>query len=148
MKHRAMRIGSALVLALLILGCSGKESPDNFVRVSSQDAELNAAIARAQETLPGFLERLANPMSDDADFLLKVAMLTKDNGREHIWVKNIERTESGLSGNIANVPVALPGIKIGDRVEFNESDVSDWLISKLDGSMEGGFTVVVLDQRE
>lgn len=143
-----------LSLVLILAGCGSTakndvlQRPDqpDVVSVTDEDAEMNAAIAEAQRTLPDFLTQLKSPKNKM--FSLKVKMPTADGGAEHIWVSDVAYKGGKFSGLLDNEPVDLPGKRRGDPVSFTEKDVTDWLIMGHKGNMSGGFTTAVLERRE
>ena len=44
-----------------------------------------------------------------------------------------------VSGIISNVIRTVSGFQNGQRYEFSESEIYDWLITKPDGSEEGNY---------
>lgn len=145
---------AVLLSLVLILGGCGSSAKDDVIKrpdqpdvvsVTDEDAEMNAAIAEAQRTLPDFLKQLKSPKNKM--FSLKVRMPTADGGAEHIWVSDVAYKSGKFSGLLDNEPVDLPGKKRGDPVDFAEKDVTDWIIMDEKGNMSGGFTTAVMEKR-
>lgn len=139
-----------LILASLVLlaGCTPKsksEGDPNLVQVETDDQELREAMNTARKTLD---EGLAFLGKSDAELLIKVGLPVPGGSKEHIWVDSIERAAGGsLRGKFANDPVDLKYLKFGDPVNFRRSDVSDWVVTKADGSTLGGYTFEILRKR-
>ncbi len=141
----------AASLSMFLAGCSKSgervDMGDGMVGVNAADSEMNKAIAEAQSTLPDFFTKLSAKHDANDYFSVKVRMIGSEGQPEHIWVENVEKTsDTRGKGTLANDPVYLPGMKFGSPVEFDLKDVSDWMIRRVDGKMEGGFTVKVLQE--
>lgn len=122
-------------------GAGASQQGDKVVDFSKDDAEMNAAIAQARQTLPTFWKHLeANP---DIDHSLKVGLPTASGSLEHIWVANIQPEGDKVLGRLANAPVDLPGLEAGSPVTFTRDQISDWSYVK-DGKMYGHYTTRVV----
>lgn len=115
------------------------EGRDKIVNVSSDDREMNAAIAEAQRTLPEFLKIVERPPADVRDISFKYPL----RGWEHIWVGNVTRKGDTLIGELENEP-AEKGYRLGQQVEVPLSQVSDWAYRGANGVMRGHRTTRVL----
>jgi len=124
-----------------VLGCS-KKNADATISISENDAEMNAAIAKARETLPQFWLLFDHPQNSETDFCLKVMIKDKDQV-EHFWAVDIERKDGKVFGVINNDPEFVRTVKIGERIEIPASDISDWLYER-EGKMYGNYTLRVL----
>lgn len=136
-----------LLTALILLAAcntlpAGEE--DNVIDVSADDSAMNAAIERAQETLPQFIAALQSPPSAEAQFSIKVRYPYGTSGAaEHLWVSGLTYRDGQFDGIMANEPLYIGGLDLGDAVTVDPADISDWMI--VDGDkMYGGFTVYVL----
>ncbi len=140
-----------LLAAVLIAGfglqplpASGQDS--SYIKIPNQDAEMEAAKAQARATLPQFWERLANPAAGEEGFALKVALPYGTNNTEHIWTKDVERTDGRITGVINNVPRDVKGVRIGQRIDIAEVQISDWMFLR-NGKMVGNYTLRPLLKR-
>ena len=141
------RLAHSLVLGLALVvmtmmpppPASAQRSP--VIDFKSSDAEMNAAVALARRSLDRFWKALDNPGAGEDAFSLKVAVpLPKPNANEHIWMNAIERLPDGrLAGRLGNHPRDIPG-KLGDRVEFKQEQISDWMFMR-GGKMVGAETL-------
>jgi uncharacterized protein YegJ (DUF2314 family) len=104
---------------------------------------MTAAMARARSTLDRFIADLQSPKPGQEYFSVKAKLPTSAGSFEHIWVEGLTYEGGIFRGKLANDPVDLPGLKLGDSVSVKRADVSDWMIDGREG-MEGGFTVEVL----
>ena len=113
------------------------------VGVRSADEEMNAAIARARDTLPTFWASCDAPKPTETGHVLKVRLVV-DAEVEHIWVSDVKKlSDDNYSGRLANEPSDLLGKDIGDQVEFKQTDISDWMFMRNE-KVVGGETIKVL----
>jgi uncharacterized protein YegJ (DUF2314 family) len=141
---KAFRYIPLLVLfsTLCFTSCSQKTEKDQTIEVSEADPEMEAAIAKARETLPQFWAAFENPKNKESDFCLKVEISDR-NGVEHFWMNEIERKTGKIFGSINNDPNVVQSVKLGQRMEIPEDKISDWLFYRED-KMVGNFTLRVL----
>jgi uncharacterized protein YegJ (DUF2314 family) len=120
---------------------------DPVTNYADNDAAMNAAIAEAQATLPLFLGNALDAEGIGRDSAgVKVAIPTVQNaGHEHIWVTPFRLWDDGtLSGYLANQPNDLGPLREGDRVDFTQSQISDWSLFTPEGKMWGNYTSRVM----
>ncbi len=98
---------------------------DKTIGVRESDAEMTAAIAKARLTLPHFWQVFDKPTRGESNFALKVK-ITDENGTEHFWASDIQRKDGKIIGTIDNDPGTVTIVKLGDRIEIPEADISDW----------------------
>jgi uncharacterized protein YegJ (DUF2314 family) len=111
------------------------------VKVTSADVDMNAAIARARDTLPTFWASFDAPKPSETGHGLKVRFALGPHRFEHIWVSEVEKLPDGnFSGRFANQPSDLPEKNEGDQVEFKQADITDWLFIR-NGKVVGGETM-------
>ena len=114
-----------------------------IVKVTSADVDMNAAIARARDTLPTFWASYDTPKPSETGHGLKVRFAVGPDRFEHIWVSEVEKLPDGnFSGRFANQPSDLPGNE-GDQVEFKQADIADWLFIR-NGKVVGAETMKLL----
>lgn len=112
--------------------------------VSRENEAVNAAIAKAQATLPVFFARLARPERGDSDFQIKIRFETsKPPAGEHVWADDVVREGDKVSATIATDPNDIPNLRRGQRVTIPLSQVTDWLYVR-GGKYHGAFTVRAL----
>jgi uncharacterized protein YegJ (DUF2314 family) len=133
----------AFVAAASLTSCSRHNSKDDkTISVSSDDAEMNAAIAKARASLPDFWQAYQKREQGESGFSLKVKII--DNEKiEHFWVVDIERKDGKITGAINNDPDNVQNVKLGDKITVNEPDISDWLYLR-NGKMVGNYTLRAL----
>src|SRR5687768_17194917 len=88
---------------------------DDVIDFARDDAEMNAAIAKARESLPAFWSRFADPAANEADFSLKLG-ISDDVGTEHFWCGEIEGDAGAATCVISNEPVNVFTVSYGERV--------------------------------
>ena len=119
---------------------TGDDPP--IVGVRAADAEMNAAIAHARDTLPTFWASCDAPKPTEIGHALKVRFEVGAQV-EHIWVSDVKKLSDGnYSGEFANEPDLL-GKNIGDQVEFKQIDISDWMFMRNE-KVVGGETIKAL----
>ena len=121
------------------------QGKDNVIHVPEDDAEMNAAIDKARRTLSEFWGALAAPGPGEANFALKV-MISDGEAVEHFWLTDIERSGDVIVGTISNDPSDVKSVRMGQRYEFSEADVSDWMYFR-NGKMVGNETMRPLLKR-
>lgn len=126
----------AVGMTLLLAACSKR---DKVVSVADDDPEMVAAIAKARATLPQFWQVFEKPERSESGFSLKVK-ITDKRGTEHFWAIDIERHDGKILATINNDPDIVKTVKLGDRIEIPETDISDWLYMR-DRKMVGNETL-------
>ncbi len=120
---------------------------DAVVSVPGDDPEMAAAIAKARASLPTFWKAWEAPKPGEDGFALKVAIPYGDNDKaEHFWLVGIERADGKYSGVINNTPAYATHVALGQRYEFGEAEISDWLFMR-NGKMVGNETMRPLLKR-
>ncbi|WP_159006535.1 DUF2314 domain-containing protein [Bradyrhizobium sp. S69] len=115
-----------------------------IVKITSADVDMNAAIARARDTLPMFWASFDAPKPSETGHGLKVRFAVGPHRFEHIWMSEVEKLPDGnFSGRFANQPSDLPDKNEGDQVEFKQADITDWLFIR-NGKVVGGETIKLL----
>ncbi len=121
------------------------QTKDRVIDVPSEDPEMNAAIAKARSTLPEFWSAVEAGKPNESDFALKVMIV--DGGEvEHFWLTEVAKSGTGYVGTISNDPNAVRNVTAGQRYEFNEAEISDWLYFR-NGKMVGNETMRPLLKR-
>jgi uncharacterized protein YegJ (DUF2314 family) len=128
---------------ILTIGPTHEVAADDrspIVDVRTTDPEMNPAIGRARGTLPTFWASYESPKPSEEGHSLKVRFSTRKGG-EHIWIAEVKKLSGGgYSGFFANQPRDLPGKRAGDKIEFTEADISDWMFMR-NGKIVGGETI-------
>lgn len=135
-----MRLFASLLLCVPLL--AGAAPADQVVHIASADAEMNAAIKHAQDTLDSFLKIVAAPPKGASHFKLKVRF-SDDNGIEHMWVRRFTQTGDKFVGELNDDPEVVRNVSNGQTLTFKRADISDWGYAQ-DGKQKGSFTVCVM----
>ena len=133
------RIPLLALLAILLSLLTACSKRDKVVNVEDDDPEMVAAIAKARDTLPQFWQVFDKRERGESKFSLKVK-ITDKKGTEHFWATDIERRDGKTMGTINNDPNIVASVKLGDRIEIPEADISDWLYMR-GGKMVGNETL-------
>ncbi len=110
------------------------------IQITDDDPRMKAAVEEARRRWPEFVE--AFNAKGGEHFSIK-APVTADDNTEFIWVQ-VERIDGEtIHGRLANDPVALGEMKLGDPIEIPLENLNDWnYVTKEE--FKGGFTVQVL----
>ena len=137
----------ALLSATLLTGMARAQDP--IISYDEDDPAMTTAMAEARATLPLFLAEALNEDGESfEEALVKVGLPTIDGGSmdvEHIWVAPFMLLEDGsFIGLLANEPVALGDVTVGDPVKFDNAMISDWHMTAPSGRYWGSFTSRVM----
>lgn len=127
------------ILATIFFLVSACSKRDQVINVESADPEMVAAIAKARESLLQFWQVFEKREGGESGFSLKVKIADK-RGVEHFWTTDIERRNGKTMGTINNDPNTVASVKLGDRIEISEPNISDWLYTR-NGKMVGNETL-------
>jgi uncharacterized protein YegJ (DUF2314 family) len=132
---------ATLLVAAIAAPLPAAEPKDRIYQVEAVDAGMNAAKAKAVETLPAFYRALAAPSAGEGEFMVKFDIAPGD-AVEFVWAGQLERSARKMTGILLNRPEQASA-KPGDRVEIAERDIVDWTYRK-GGVMQGSYTDRVL----
>lgn len=121
-------------------------NPDYFRIDNQNEGQMDAAIDAAKKDIDIFLSALQSPTATQDHFSVKKPFPWKDGdstSHEHIWMSDVSFKDGKFHARVGNEPVDVPGLKLGDEVTFEKSDISDWMFID-DGFLIGGRTLVVL----
>jgi len=126
------------VLLTLLTACSKR---DKVVEIGDDDPEMEAAISKARQTLPQFWQAFDQREHGGSNFVLVVRIT--DKGRiEHFFTTDFERRDGKTMVTISNHPNIVASVKLGDRIEIPEADITDWSYMR-DGKYVGMITFKV-----
>ena len=133
------------VLASLCLGVTMAVAPAaaQIISVPNDDAAMEAAIAKAQASLPVFWDTIAKPQAGDDRFAVKIKYVTGAKAGEHIWAGDVKRAGANVTATISNTPRDIPNLKKGQRVTVPLDRVTDWMFFRND-KIHGAQTLRVL----
>ena len=123
------------VLLTLLTACSKR---DKVVGIGDDDPEMAAAISKAQATLPQFWQMFDKRENGESNFVLVVRIT--DKGRiEHFFTTDFKRRDGKTMVTISNAPKIVASVKLGERIEIPEADITDWQYMR-DGKYVGMTT--------
>ncbi len=137
-----IKVNKFLVLLLIILSaaCTQEKAvnQDKTVTVSSEDQEMNAAIARARNEVDDFIK-----IVQAGKYQVSVKVPIADGDKvEHFWLKDVTYQDGSFNGIIDNDPEIVTNIAIGRKVNVRKEAISDWLYIQ-NGKMIGNYTLRV-----
>jgi len=115
------------------------------VRVESGDPEWSAAVRRAKDTF-WFFEQNWQTLENDG-YSVKFALQNTAGELEHIWFSPTRIAGDSITGECANDPRDIPGLKFGDSRTVTRDQISDWMIV-VGNKCYGGYTIRVAADRQ
>jgi uncharacterized protein YegJ (DUF2314 family) len=140
MTRRWVQLVLLILASLATAPLAPASARDKTISVEQDDPAMNAAIAKARSSLPEFWQHLETPGPGEEGFALKVRVPYDGDSAEHFWLGGIERKDGKLSGIVDNDPSSATHVQRGQRYEFTEADISDWLYLR-NGKMVGNETM-------
>lgn len=139
----------SILAFILTLSCNTKkierENEPDIYNVESTDVQMNEAIENAKKTLDSFEIAIQNNSRVFTFFGLKKRF--EENGNiEHIWIGNIINSNGKFYGIVDNLPEKITNVKLGDTIEINKNEISDWMYVK-NSKLHGGYTIRLLVKR-
>lgn len=126
-----------LLAACLSAPSSNQAAPETLVREGYDQAEMDAAIARARSEVDGFIAELASPTGESH----AVKTTVKDtHGVEHFWLLPVTYADGSFTGAINNDPGVVKSVKIGQSLTVSKGEISDWMYMK-GGKIHGNYTM-------
>jgi uncharacterized protein YegJ (DUF2314 family) len=139
-----MRLRSipGIIVLSLGAGCGGTE--DRVTSVSDDDPRMNAAIAKARETVDTFIAALQSPKAGQSQFTVKMAF-SDGAHTEHMWLSPVSYDGKIFHGTVQNDPANVSNVKLGQQASIEPSKISDWMYVE-NGKLVGGYTVRALHE--
>jgi uncharacterized protein YegJ (DUF2314 family) len=109
---------------------------DNVTAFSTSDPAMNAAKAKARETLPRFEAMVQN--NHEGTYSVKFPM-TQNGQTEHIWLQVEGVSTDTIVGRLANKPIHGNQYRMGQTMVIQKAQVEDWMI-RSDNGMWGVYT--------
>jgi uncharacterized protein YegJ (DUF2314 family) len=130
------RINWMLVL-FAVTCCACDKKPETLVESGYDQAEMDAAIARARKEVDSFIAELSK--ENGTNFAVKAPI--SDEGKvEHFWLIDIQYADGKFSGKINNDPGIVKNVKIGQAWTLGKDEISDWMFMR-HGKMHGNYTM-------
>ena len=121
---------------------------DKIEYVNSNDSAMQRAYQKARAGLPDFLAKLANPSKDTDMYSVKVGVKDGKN-TEYFWIADIVRRDGKFSGVIDNDAELVTNVKIGQKIDFVQSEIVDWTyLDQKQRKMFGNFTMCAMLLKE
>jgi uncharacterized protein YegJ (DUF2314 family) len=134
-----------LTACLLTFACTSSATPTLIQTTTGTDAELDAAIREARDSLPTFLRTIATPHADRTIVAVKVRFAPPGESSQDIWVDEVVYGDGVFRGSMGD---DIPSMKleVGEKIVIDEKDILDWMVVQ-DGKLIGGYTVRLAMQR-
>ena len=123
-------------------------SQGTVIGAHAEDAEMNAAIAQARNTLSRFTEQFLAQDPSCSGFMVKAFFpeATDAQSGEHLWVAVLSIRGQKLRGIVTSHPLFLTHLRPMEEVLIDVSAVTDWMFVQND-KLVGGRTVRLLRNR-
>jgi uncharacterized protein YegJ (DUF2314 family) len=135
-------IVAAAVAGIGILVARSRRLNPTVVSISVDDAEMNAAMARARAGQPVFWKDWAGPAPDETGFALKVK-ITDGDAVEHFWCLPVTGSPEAPSCAIDAAPEIVRNVREGQVIDVDPEQISDWMYMKGE-KIRGGETIRAL----
>lgn len=139
-------------IILMLFGCfmllnldAQEVDKENIAMVSTDDKEMASAILEARETFDIFWEAFTDKKGKGENFSIKYPFET-ENDFEHIWLNEISFQSNKIRGIVNNEPQDTKKIRMGETVEIDPKQISDWMYFE-NGKLRGGKTMILLINR-
>jgi len=110
--------------------------------VDQHNHAMKKAVRQARRTVGAFIQALQHPAAGQSDFEVKKPFRQGDVV-EHMWLSDVWFSGNRFHGYVDNMPRKVKGLKMGDRVSVNPTEISDWAFVQ-NGQLVGGYTIRVL----
>ncbi|MDO6491148.1 MAG: DUF2314 domain-containing protein [Cellulophaga sp.] len=138
------------VLTLLISSCKEtstskieREGEPDVINIADENIAMNQAIAKANKTLSIFKTAIQSNNKNYYGFTLKQKFSDSDGSAEHIWIQDVTYDGSKFKGIVGNTPLYEINVKLGDTINVDESNISDWMYFD-QNITKGAYTIRVL----
>jgi uncharacterized protein YegJ (DUF2314 family) len=130
----------ALIALVSFVACSKPKEGANYVHVKDDDAAMEAAIKKAQETVDEFVTAFRAQKGGTKNFFVKKPYPTPGGSYEHMWIEVTAEGDGVFKGAIANEAEETRQVKLGQKVSVKANEISDWKYE--DGKkLIGGYTI-------
>jgi uncharacterized protein YegJ (DUF2314 family) len=129
-----------LAVVFSSISCSRSKEENNYTRVESEDAAMNAAIAKAKATTDDFIQAFRARKPESRNYFVKKPYPTPAGGQEHMWIEVMEEENGVLKGYVANEAEETHEVKMGQQVSLSISEITDWKYEQ-GHKLIGGFTI-------
>ncbi len=123
------------------LAALSKSGSVPVVSVPEEDAEMQAAVAKARRTWPQFVAAFETAAGEN--FSIK-APVTHSDRTEFIWLSVTAVEGDRVYGTLANDPADLGPLKLGSKVSVALAELNDWCYTDPVDGLHGLFTLDVV----
>ncbi len=102
-------------------------------------------VQQAKVSYPEAKKRYSSGLPIGENFFITTRLYDHTGSEEQVFILVNKITGGIISGIIYNEIQVVVGYKNGQKYDFPETEVYDWLITKPDGSEEGNFVGKFLD---
>lgn len=134
-----------LTFCLLTFACTSPPTALATPTTIGTDAEFDAAVQQARDSLSTFIMTIATPHTDRTLVAVKVRFSPPDEVSQDIWVDEVTCTDGIFRGSMGDDIPALR-LEFGEKITVDEKDILDWMIVE-DGKLVGGYTIRLAMQR-
>jgi hypothetical protein len=101
---------------------------------------IQRAHARARAELPRVKSRFQAGLQVGETLHIKHGFSLVSGGHEYMWVVVNSWAGDRIRGQLTSDPQFRLDLRAGQPIDLRDSEVFDWLLSSLDGQLEGGYT--------
>src|ERR1700683_4853489 len=142
-----MRIMRRMAIYLFLAGAAHAQLAPNAPKddphalapdeLTANDQAIAPYVRMARESYPAARDWFLRGLPEGQHFFVVTRLVDTQSHREQVFilVKNV--AEGTITGVISSDIALVSGFKAGQVYTFQESQLIDWLITKLDGSEEG-----------
>lgn len=115
------------------------------VPIDSEEPGMKAAIDKARATVTDFASAFQNPRPTYCCFSFKYPFAENDQ-TEHMWISLREVRDGRLLGIVNNTPVRISQPVLGQTVDLDAKEITDWMYFDRD-VLRGGYSIRFLYSR-
>lgn len=134
-----------LTFCLLTFACTSAPMALATPTTIGTDAEFDAAVQQARDSLSTFITTIATSHTDRTLVAVKVRFSPPGEVPQDIWVDEVTYTDGVFRGSMGDDIPALR-LEFGEKISVAEKDILDWMIVE-DGKLVGGYTIRLAMQR-
>jgi uncharacterized protein YegJ (DUF2314 family) len=115
---------------------------------NTPDPDIKAAMVKAKETLPEFMEAIKAPKPNQGQFMVRKAFPTKEEGKQQILIVNKVTYDGTLLHGVLEDNTAVPGngVAVDGKVSLKPEEISDWMFND-GGKAAGGWMLRALKKK-
>jgi hypothetical protein len=122
---------------------------DHVISMKQDDGGVIAGLVhQARFTWPPVRTRFELGLPKGNVLFVSLQLVDSDQRRETVFIRVLSLSGDRIKGMIASDLESVHGFKAGQTLEFAESAILDWTISRPDGSEEGNLIGKYLESRE